>query len=268
MKRFLSALSPLLLAPLLLVLGITLPAQAQALLTTANTPQRSLTVTGEAEIRVVPDQVLISMTAETRGANLLTTREKNEQTVKSVVDYATGSLGIAPEYIQTDFTSIEPVYRNCDYRDELSGRCNPLEIVYYSVQKGIQIRLNDLSKYEGLITEALQSGITNIDNVQFITTELRQHRDKARELAAQAAHEKAEAVAKTLGVRVGKPITINTENYSAFYWHGHGGRRSGQNRMTQNVVQQTPSPTAGQADGLALGQINISATIRVTYEIE
>lgn len=228
---------------------------------------RSISVFGEAEVRVVPDQVLISMTAESRGPDLLATQKENDQAIKNLVEYATKTAGLESKYVQTDFTSIEPVYRRCDYDDELAGRCNPLEIVYYRVRKGVQIRLDDLDRYEDLITRSLQLGITSIDNIQFITTELRKHRDKARELAAQAAREKAQAIAETLGVKVVKPININVENYSSFYWHGYS--RRGQGAMMQNVIQQAPSQPSGAGDGaLALGQINISAIVRVTYKIE
>ena len=84
--------------------------------------------------------------------------------------------------------------------------------------------------------------------------------------AAQAAQEKAEAVAKTLGVTVKKPMTINTENYSVFRWSGSSQR--GQHRMMQNAIQESGSGDASQGGGLAIGQINVSATVRVTYEIE
>jgi hypothetical protein len=247
------------------VLAMTwcLPAQAQI----NNTVNRTISVRGEGEIRVVPDQVLISMTAESRGANLQETQKENDQSIKNLMDYASGPLGIEKKHLQTDYTSVEPVYQQCRYDDELSGKCSTLNVVYYAVRKGVQIRLDDPDQYENLITKALELGITHIDNIQFVTTELRKHRDRARELAAKASQEKAAAVAETLGVEVTKPLTINTESYSSFYWAGSS--RRGQNQMTQNYIQQAPSSASGgSGDSLALGQINISATVHVVYEIE
>ncbi len=226
---------------------------------------RTISVTGEGEVRVVPDQVLISMVAETRGPELLDTQKQNDGSVKAVVDYATKTLGVEEKHVQTDFVNVEPVYRNCNYNDELAGKCNPLDIIYYKVRKGIQVRLNDLTKYEELITKSLQVGVTHIDDVQFITTELRKHRDKARDMAAQAAKEKADAVAETLGVTVKKPVTINTENYSVF--HSSVSARGGRNMMMQNAIQESGAG-ASSGGGLAIGQINVSATVRVTFEIE
>lgn len=243
-----------------------------ALAADAPAQPRYISVTGEAEVRVVPDQVQISLTAEDRGRDLMETKAKNDAAVKGIVEYATKTLGIEPRHVQTDFVSIEPQYRSCSYEDEMSGKCSPLEITYYTVRKGIQICLKDLTKYEGLMTKALELGVKRIDNVQFVTTELRKHRDKARDMAAQASREKADAVAAKLGMKVGKPSNINMSNYSAFYWHGsYGSQRGGNNYMTQNAVQQAPSPVASEGSetgDLAIGQINVSAQVNVTYDLE
>ncbi len=231
-----------------------------------NAPRRTISVTGEAEVRVVPDQVIISMTAESRGTALLETQKRNDQTIAALIAFAHKKMDVEEKYIQTDYTSVQPTYKNCRYDDEMSGKCSPLEITYYSVRKGIQIKLKTLDHYEALVSQALQLGITHVDNVQFTTTKLREHRDKARDMAAKASQEKAKALAETLGMELGKPITINANQYHTFYRHGAGGR--GQNRMMQNAIQSAPSGGGGDASALALGQINISAQVNVTYEME
>lgn len=238
----------------------------------ASTVNRTISVNGEAAVKVVPDLVQISMTAETRAADLMTAKAQNDQTVKALVEYATKTLGIEARHVQTDFVTVEPTYRSCNYDDEMSGKCSPLQITYYNVRKGIQICLKDLTKYESLVTKALQLGVNRIDNIEFVTTELRKHRDNARQLAAKAALEKAQALATTLNMKVGKPISINAENYSSYYWHGSygGGQRGNNSYMSQNVVQQAPSsPSEGDNTGdLAIGQINVTAQVNVTYELE
>lgn len=242
---------------------------ADALAQEASALNRTISVSGEAEIRMVPDQVLIAFTAESRGPDLVETQKKNDAAVKALIDRATQTLGVKKEYIQTDFTTLTPNYRNCNYEDELAGRCNPLQIVYYSVRKGIQIRLADLSRYEDLVAAALQSGITNIDNIQFVTTELRKHRDAAREQAAKAAKEKADAIASVLGVKVGKPVTVNTQSYAAYFSRGYGGSARGFSQMAQNIIQEAAPPSGSEGESpLALGQISVTASVQVTFEIE
>lgn len=233
----------------------------------ADAPNRTINVTGEAEINVVPDQVIISMTAQSRGGVLTTTQKENDRTVAEFLDFVTKKLDVDKKHVQTDFTNVQPAYKQCNYRDEQSGKCSSMEVSYYNVQKGIQVKLNDLETYETLISKALELGITHINNIQFITTELRTHRDKARENAAKASQEKARALANTLGMELGQPITINANDYSIIY--PRSGGHNGQTRMMQNSIQSAPN--GGGADGgstLAIGQIKVSAKVHVTYELK
>jgi len=255
---------------LLFVFALTQPALAEE---TAKAPwqQRSISVTGDAEIKVVPDQVQLSLTAEDRGRDLIATKAQNDAAVKALVEYATKELGIEARHVQTDFVSVEPQYRSCNYDDEMTGKCSPLEITYYTVRKGVQICLKDLTRYEDLVTKALQLGVKRIDNIQFVTTELRKHRDNARDMAAKASLEKAQAVAAKLGMKVGKPININMQNYNSYYWPSYGSQRGGNNYMTQNAIQQAPSGGGAQTSEtgeLAIGQISVSAQVSVTYDLE
>ncbi len=250
-----------------LVLGLVLFSGSVAFAQNTFEARSTISVSGEAQVRVTPDQVFISMGVGSRGEDLIQTQKENDAAVKGIIEYATKDLGIERKDVQTDYISIEPVHRECGYRDSLTGKCSPLDIIYYKAQKNIQIRLKDLDKYEGLMTKSLQLGATNIDNVQFITTELRKHRDKAREMAAKAAKEKADAIAKTLGVEVGKPTAINVQNFRSSYWSGYNNR-NGRGMPMQNVqIQADMSGPSGAGDSvLALGQINITATVNVTFE--
>lgn len=227
--------------------------------------KRTISVTGEAELRVVPDQVIISMTAESRNKALLDAQKQNDATISQLIAYVEKDLGVEGKNIQTDFTSVEPMYQQCNYRDEQNGSCSPLEITYYAVRKGVQIKLDKVDSYEALVTKALQLGVTHINNVEFVTTKLREHRDKAREMAATASKEKAAALAGALGMELGKPMTIHANQYQTFYQHT---ARGGNVRMMQNSIANAPSE--GGMDGssaLALGQINITAQVNVTFEI-
>jgi uncharacterized protein YggE len=235
----------------------------------ADAQNRTISVSGEATVLVVPDQVQISLTAENRAADLMAAKQQNDEAVKALVEYATKTLGIEPRRVQTDFITVEPKYRQCNNENEMSGKCDPLQIVYYTVRKGVQVSLKDVTQYEDLVTKAMSLGVNHIDNVAFTTSELRKYRDKAREMAAKASLEKAQALASALGTKVGKAITINTQNYSSYYWHGSNDSQRGNSYMSQNVLQQAPEESReGNTGDLAMGQISVSATVNVTYQLE
>ena len=65
----------------------------------ADIQNRTISVSGEATVLVVPDQVQISMTAENRAADLMAAKEQNDQAVKALVEYATKTLGIEPRRV-------------------------------------------------------------------------------------------------------------------------------------------------------------------------
>ncbi len=253
-----------------LLLSASSVAQAQFVSLQGQRAEPTISVTGEAELRVVPDQVLISMTVETRGEDLIKTKKRNDAIVQSVLTYVTQEAKVAQNHVQTDYVTVTPDYQNCNRyssSSEWQSDCDPLEIVYFQTRKGLQIRLNDLNRYEEIITKSLELGVTTINNIQFITTELRKHKDKAREMAARAAQEKAEAVAGTLKMKVLKPVSIHLDRSDWHYWRGHG---RGHNPMLQNSIQSVPSSAEGASEGatLALGQITITAKVTAVFEMQ
>ena len=93
-------------------------------------------------------------------------------------------------------------------------------IVGYTASQTIAITLKDLSEYEDLLTDLLDAGVEYVHGVNFETSELRKHRDEAREMAVEAAKEKATALADQLGQSLGEPAEI-VEN-PQLLWHARG----------------------------------------------
>jgi len=224
---------------------------------------RTISVSGAAEVKVVPDRVIASFTVENRGESLVKTQQKNDAVVTTFLSYLTDDLKIPAQNMQTDHFQVAPQYYYC-YDNNPREKCDPMKVQYYNVYKNIQIQLDDISQYEDLVNKAFELGITQINGVQFLTTELRKHRDNAREMAAIAAREKAEAVAGTLDMKVLKPINIHLNQSSWAYQQPMYNRGSQTILNSSSSVQATPQ----QGSALALGQISISAEVDVVFEME
>jgi uncharacterized protein YggE len=219
---------------------------------------RLITVTGDAEVRVVPDEVILTLGVQTWDKNLDVAKRQNDEIVQRVLALA-DEYGIEPEHVQTDYVNIEPRYRN--------GYYEPSDFIGYFVSKTIVITLRELDKFEDLLASSLEAGVNYVHGVQFRTTELRKHRDEARALAIQAAREKAEAMAGELDQTVGEPRQI-TEDQSG-WWSGYSawwGSRWG-NGMAQNVIQEAGTGGMAAEGSLAPGQINVNARVSVTFEL-
>ncbi len=218
-----------------------------------------ITVSGDAEVRVVPDEVILTLGVETWDEQLKVAKLQNDGRVKTVLELAR-SYGIESRHIQTDLISIEPRYHDNYEKDRLIG---------YFVRKTIVITLKDIAKFEDLLTDILEANVNYVHGIQFRTTELRKHRDQARALAIKAAQEKATALARELGQSIGRPQTIHEDQAGWWSWYGTwwGSRWGGY--MAQNVIQEVGGNNFNAGDSaIAPGQITVNARVTVTFELE
>lgn len=239
------------------VLALAVPIQAQVLPHVA-AGSDAISVSGEAEIRVVPDEVILSLGVETFNLALRPAKTQNDERIRATIAVAR-RLGVPAERIQTDYVGIEPRHRRSDVTDVLLG---------FVVRKTVVITLRDISKFEELLSDALEAGVTHVHGVEFRTTELRKHRDQARTLAIKAAQEKANLLATESGRKIGRALSIGEANYGYFSSYGSwwgGGRHSMQ---TQNVVQNFGGASLGSDATLAPGQISVRVNVGVSYVLD
>ncbi|BAV95504.1 SIMPL domain-containing protein [Lysobacter enzymogenes] len=227
---------------------------------------RAISVSGSAEIKVPPDEVLLSVGVESRAVALADAKRANDADVAKALAFLRAS-GVADKDVQTDYVNIEPRYPY-DNDSKVGERLRPQ---FYVVRKSIGVRLSRVGVYEEVLAGLLANGVQYVHGIEFRTTQLRKHRDAARALAIRAAREKADALAGELGVRRGEVQAVS-ESYSGGWWRGSGGwGNTGGGQAMQNVVQQAGGGGGGAGeDGgtLAVGQISVNATVNASFAIE
>jgi uncharacterized protein YggE len=215
----------------------------------------SISVSGSSAIRVQPDRVVIVFGVETFAKTPRVAQSQNARLSREVLD-AIREYDIAERDIATAHFSIQPRYDDYD-RNIISG---------YAARNAIAVTLRDIEKLEPVLVAALEAGATTVDGVEFSITNLRELRDEARELAIQAALEKAEAMATAAGTTLGHVTNIREDawNYGYFGWYGNR-----QWTNYQNVVQDLASEGAiTLEDGsISLGQIVVKAQVGLTAEL-
>lgn len=234
---------------------LSIPAQAQFI---TNSGTNSISVNGEAEVRVAPDEVILTLGVQTFDKILRASKSLNDERIKKAISVAKDH-GVPAEYIQTDYISIAPRYQNNN---------DALDLIGYVVRRTLVIRLRDISKFEDLLSDALEAGVTHVHGTEFRTTELRKYRDQARSLALKAAQDKAELLAKGSGRKVGKTLSIGEATYG--YWSSYGswwGNHYG-GPMSQNVSQSIGGISMGSDSTLAPGQISIRASVGASFALE
>ena len=201
-------------------------------------------VNGEGKVKVVPDQAAIAVTVETKGNNAKDVKKQNDEKIEAVLKFIK-KMNLAPEDFKTKRVSLNPQY---DYEKKKHS---------YNATQTIEILLKDLSKYDELMEGLVGEGINRIDNVVFQSSKLAQHQSEARKLAMKDAKLKAEDYVSVLGQKIGKAITISDNSQTYYPQPVYGAMKT----MAMDAE-------AAPRETLAIGEINITANVSVSFILE
>lgn len=203
-----------------------------------------INVSGEGKIKVVPDQAFIVVSVETKGNIAKDVKKQNDATVEAVIK-AIKSSKLLKEDVQTSRISLNPVY---DYGKKKYS---------YNATQSIEILLRDLSIYDELMESLVDSGINGISSVEFKSSKLAQHQSEARKQAMLDAKRKAEDYVSVLNQKAGKAITIS-DNTQVYY----------PQPLYQTMRAEKSADSAAPRETLAIGEINITANVSVSFVLE
>lgn len=228
-----------------LLLATALVASAVPTLAQNNVEPPLITVTGQAEVRVPPDEVLFTLAVENVDKDMLVANKKTDDSVKQILAIAR-KHGVKPEDVQTSHISVRPKYNTDDLPFDDRSRVKRV-LIGYEVSKMIAIRLRDISRFDELLADVLTAGITRLSNLEFRDSQLRKHRDEARRMAIRAAQEKANLLARY-------SITETTRDYAP------------------RTAMQNVSADAGEASegdtAIAPGTISVTAQVTVRFRLQ
>ena len=202
-----------------------------------------ISVSGDGKIKVIPDQVFISIAVETKGTNATDVKKQNDATIEKALQFIT-KFKVPKSDLQTKSISLNPQY---DYEKKKRN---------YNATQTIEILLKNITQYDVLMEGLVDAGINRINSVEFKTSKLIEYQSEARKLAMKEAKSKAEDYVSVLGQIVGKAITI-TDNTQNFY-------PQPMYAMKTMAMDQEAAPR----ETLAIGEINITATVNVSFLLE
>lgn len=197
-----------------------------------------VSVTGKGTVKVVPDEVLIRARIEHTGKSAAEVKAQNDQVVTRIIDYLQDQ-GVDRRNFQTEYLRL-----NKDYN------YNTKE-TFYSANQALNIRLENLEKYENLMSGLLELGLNRIDGIQFQSSKQQDLEVQARELAVINAQEKAQDYAQALGQQVGKAIVITELE---------GGNVPPVYRVMEMKVSE-----ASAEESIAPGELEISVRVNVSF---
>ena len=196
-------------------------------------------VVGEGIVYATPDMVNISISIEKEGFDLKNLRQKNGEAVAQVLQLLSKELPM--ENFQTSYVSL--------YKDDYN------KLNKYRVVQNINIKLEDISKYDNLMNAIFDAGVNRIDGISFGVKNKEKLLQEARVAAIDDARKKALLYAVSLDQNIGKAIQIREVN-------SHFNDIQPVERMSKMSLGST-----GSDNTLAVGKIAIEAQVNVAFEL-
>jgi uncharacterized protein len=213
-----------------------------------STQPRTISVSGIGKVYIVPDIAYINIGVNTRSAQVAEALSANN-TQSIAVQKALETAGVDPKDIQTTSFNVypQPQYDN-------NGKITTTE---YVVDNTVSVTVRNLDKLSSLLDTVIRSGANSINSIQFDVQDKAKAFADARQLAVNDAHNQAGELAAASGVQLGQVDTITVVeinnpvplNYAA---NGLGGG----------------SPAAAPNVPVSAGQLMVTVTLNVTYDIK
>lgn len=221
-----------------------------------------ITVSGTADVLIAPDEVVFSLDVTKNNKDLQVAKRLNDESVGKILEL-TRRFSVLPQHVQTTHISVNMKYESVrdaktkifnDDGDEIGKRI----FRGYEVSKTVIVRLTDIVKFEEFFAEVLKTGVSEVNSVKFETSKLREHKDKAREMAMKAAKEKATAMAAALGQTIGKALKITEGNIGGQPYTNYPANANSMGTVggfTESVVTFAP------------GAIKVEAQVTVSFQL-
>lgn len=158
-----------------------------------------ITVAGEGKVTATPDIVRVSLGVQTDAPTVRAAQTENTNKMNAI-NAMLKQQGIVDADIQTEHYSIYPKV-NWE-----SGRQN---IIGYTVSQNVGVKIRDLDKTGDILARAGDLGANQVGGVNFTIDEPSGLEDQAREKAIQDAREKADQLARQLGITIVKVISFS-----------------------------------------------------------
>lgn len=221
-------------------------------------PGNTITVSGYGESYSTPDIATFSFSVVSEKSTVAAAQDDATAKANATLAYLK-SAGVAEKDIQTSGYSINPQY---DYVQTVcsGGYCPGGKQVLrgYEVRQTTTVKVRDTAKAGDLLAGVGDKGATEVSGLQFTFDNPQQGQLEARGKAIADAKDKADELAKQLGVSIVRVVSFNESSggYPTPYAYGRGG--------VANMAMDSKAEVAPQ---ISVGQNQVSSSVSVTYEI-
>ncbi|HVZ76213.1 MAG TPA: SIMPL domain-containing protein [Candidatus Paceibacterota bacterium] len=232
----------------------------------------TITVSGHGEEVAVPDIATFTFSVVSDKPTVAAAQSDATDKINAVTAYLTGA-GIDSKDIQTTDYSVNPQY---EYQNAVcpqpavynsSSGASASSAVYcpggksvltgYEVRQTTTVKVRDTSKAGDLLTGVGSKGATEVSGLNFTFDNPDQVQDAARSKAIDDAKDKAQALAKELGVHLVRIVSYSES--------GNGATPIYYKALDMAAGSTAAAPQASPE--ISVGQNKVTSDVSVTYEI-
>ena len=218
---------------------------------------RSFSVSGEGKVIAIPDVAQFTFNVITEGGkDVGAIQQENTQKANRAIALLKDS-GVEDKDIKTAGYNLQPRYQyfSCPVGKNSSAKpCPPPEIVGYSINQTVSVKIRDFEKAGEILSGVVQSGVNSVSELSFAIDDKTEIENQARQEAIANAISKAESIAQAGNFKLGKILSINENSFSAFNRYktlGIGGSED----------------FASSAPVIEPGSQEVSIRVTISYEI-
>ena len=165
----------------------------------APTGEHTLMVSGDGKVTAAPNIATVTVGLVNEGTEVPAAQKENTEKMNNLIAEL-HKIGIPDKDTQTADYLINPKYEYKEGRTSISG---------YTVSQNVRVKIRDLTKTSAVLAAAGKIGANQVSGVNFAIDEPENLRAEARAKAVMNAREKAEAIARSLGIRLGRVVAFS-----------------------------------------------------------
>jgi len=249
MDKNINTLMIVFVAGIMLISVILVLNSGETRIITGQEQKNSITMSGNAQLEVEPDQAEIFVKIETFSVKADDAKDENARISDKVIR-ALKRAGVKDGEIETTSINLNPKYKY----DRIKGESI---LQGYTMSNILKITTKDVDDSGKLVDVAIDNGANGLQNVRFgLSKELEKEvSGEALIKAAELAKDKAESLATSLGIKLGKVISIQESNFN-FVTYDYAPR-------LEAVTAEAKAPTE-----IIPGKVSVSARVTLAYELK
>ncbi|MDA3836196.1 MAG: SIMPL domain-containing protein [Nanoarchaeota archaeon] len=214
-----------------------------------NVDEDTVSVQGQAQIKAMPDLMVIYFNVETKGNTTEEARSANVEIIDKLVEGIT-ALGFEKSEIVTENLNVR---EDCEWTQD-GQECDGF-VATHSVK--IEMGVDDTEKMGNVVDAGVSAGaMVNYINFELTQESQNKYKAEAMKAAAKDAQIKADSVAEGFGKTAGKLVSVQVNDFGYYPWRA----ASGGAMMDTAMVKESVS-------NIQPGEEEISASVSATFKL-